>query len=118
MDFHNLVLTFLYGMECPLCGTCAGWNQGLERPCANNLDVVGMGVTKYSQQMLTNLLSLPAPGLFLLQAHKELRVRRSADMCGSPKEKAQPQSCGKRDLTLKTKKQKRKWEVRNNMGIH
>lgn len=46
MDFHNLVLTFLYGMKWPLCGTCAGQNQGLERPRANNLDVVGMGVTK------------------------------------------------------------------------
>lgn len=30
-DFHNLVLTLFYGIECPVCGTSAGCNQSLHK---------------------------------------------------------------------------------------
>lgn len=75
-----------------LCWMEPRFGQG--RPCANNLDVVGMGVTKWSQHMSTNLLPT-TPWTASLASMWEMRVRRSADMYGSPKEKAKLQSLAK-----------------------
>ena len=51
--FHNLVLIFLYGMECSVLALVP------DGTVWTNLGLSGMGVREYSHPIKTNLLFLP-----------------------------------------------------------
>lgn len=101
MDFHNLVLTFLYGMKCQCVALVLDGTKVWTRQATCKQSRCGWyGSYKVKSAYVDKFTASTCSWAATLASTWEMRVRRSVDTYGSPKEKAKPKFC-ERDLTPK-----------------